>query len=418
MSDRRIKYLFFPLLTGFVFFAIYCSQREQQNDLKQIPERGFSVLAGIFHSDEKAESFVNSNSFKFPDSLRLIQTGEKQWSVFTGRFGSSYQAGKYAFRLFNDSLLNDYSITYRRNKVYDNYTNMLFVGSDSGRPAIYNFNMVSKKYEMLWSRWGRKVVTLNHTMDLSKAFITTALGLGWRGSLPYILDASVYYFDGAENEASKIADLGKGVGLYTYWDTPDTFKINFSYLDTVKTSVVYQRIISFDKSGRELGEKHREFDILKDGFPLPPSPRPKSYSPNGQFHIKAMNKGSDYIYMFENSADRSSARFALTGKNIYDIKWTDDSRFAFVVTENSLPHNPKRNDEPTGEFYVVSSIQKAAIKVFIGSRYKNFLVEGDMLILDERNADDSHIVFYDFVKNRIYHTLRVPGGCGLYNVPL
>lgn len=379
----------------------------------------YSILLNDYRSKRSADSLLLLQKSKFHDTLFVRKLNTNKYGVVIGQFPTNYSAGKHAYELFEDSLITAYKIIKNDSIVFDLYSNIPFsaYSENEKRPSVYNYNLVSGKYEMIWSRWGRKVINLNNSKELENCFITTALGMGWRGGFPYILDARVYMYNRLTNNIREIFFLGNGLQLYTYWETPDTFKVNFTILDSMQTSILIQKIIAFDDRGKKLYETERSFSLLTDGFPLPPPLIPLLTSPNHRYklkHERANFKNNYFLYDIQTHLEYEITK---SPNILFDVFWSEDSNYLFVLLQGRQRQNLRSSIRRASEFYIYNAGKKQMEKVFKGSRYKNYLINGNLILFDQRNDKEAKIIIYNFVKDKFIGEIKVPGGCGLNNIP-
>ena len=398
-------------------FLASCS-KDNKKPVHKIKEGKYSVLLQGFSTPEAAGKSVDELKSKIKDSLAVIQFKQKSYGVKIGIFPTSFAAGKRGFNLFLDSLISSYMIVKDDSVVFDEFNNVIFAARYEDIPSIYNFDLQHKKYSLSWYKWGNRVFSINRSWDNQKAFIAAAVGMGWKGGFPYILDAKIYLYDRASNNMQLLTELGKGVQLFTSWQTDDTFRVNFTDLDTFKTSLLTQKIFKYDPEGKLERQDTVKYDLLKDGFPLPPAEAIELNSPDGRYTLEIKDKkNSTEFYVKDNDSDDSF--FAASSKRkLYNAVWSDDSRFLFMVTTYFRGMKRQIPDNAFSELIVYDCKSQKAQRKFDKSRYKNFMLRGGLLIFDEGFGDSSKIIFYDYVRDIIYYTLAVPGGCGINSIPL
>ena len=399
-----------------MILAVACKNNDSGDDKsKRFP---YSIFIGNFKNLEDAVSLKSKLSRELLSQSRIEKLDEENFQLLYGNYSSSYEAGKTAFEFYRDSLIPDYKIVRSRNVILDEYANVLFVARFEGRLSVFSFNLISKKIYPEWSRWGRKVVSLNLSKDNRTAFITTALGYGRHQGISYVHEARVFLLKREEEQTDELAELGNGVQLYTYWEKEDLFNVNFSSIDSIYSNIVLQNILSFDKNGKITAEKKRNFDLLKQGFPFPPDRTPVYFSSNKRFQLRTVYSQGESFFYVKDLKEHSEELIASSKNKIFDCRWSDDGNYLFIVNDNSAPKSNKRKSEPTGELIVIDAVQKKAIKIFQGFRFENLLVHGKLLFFDKRLTQVAQIAVYDFAKNEIYYTISVEGGCGLNNLPM
>lgn len=383
---------------------------------KEIPQREetnkYSIGLGEFKTFEEAEIFKSKLDFQLWRDIKIIHSERDRFILAFGKFNSSFDAGKKAFEYYNNSLLNYYKVVKDNDYVVDVFSNVLFIAKYQGRPSVYNYNLLTRKSKLLWSRWGRKVISLNHSNDRNIVFFTTALGYGKQGKFPYVRDARLYKFSPSNELVDEIAELNFGLQLYTYWENKDSFKINFTQTDSINSEVLIQKIYSIDKSGKINDVKKRSFTLTKDGFPGPPAIRPEFYSSKGTNQIRLVNDGSlSYLYLrdLKNNSEIMLTEFKGELKN---VKWTDDEEYLFLILKLKDQGMPNLKDK----LLVINTGEKKIIRNFIGPEYKNLLVQGNLLFFDQQYQGVSQITIFNFTDGKVFDEIRIPGGCGINNL--
>jgi hypothetical protein len=414
MKTYKTKILFLALLS----FVLFSSCKDTDDDLANSDLTSYYINIGQFSTLNSAKNFRINLDKEITKQAVIQKVGDEFYRVLLGRYSSSYIAGKTAYALRKKKLIDNYSIYKRGKEVLDEFRNILFVATYEGRPSVYNFDLLTKKTTAFWSRWGSRVVSLNSSNDRGVAFITTALAYGQRGGFPYIVDIRESRLDREKNECEEVAQLGDGVQLYTYWESPDTFKVNVSIIDTTNSRNVFQKIFPFSLDGKLSGIVNRQFDILKNGFPSPPKLNPIYFSPNNRFQLREAIFRNEYIYYIKDIKDKSDVLVATSKRKISDARWSEDGNYLFIITHNAAQNYGKKQSMSSGELIVIDAVQKKKVNVFSGFRYGNILVQGDFILFDERTGEISKINVLDYVNNEIYCTIAIPGGCGLNNLPL
>lgn len=232
---------FYKRIFTVILLTILCGCDPKPLSINQ--ESDYTICLGEFNSQEEAEIFRSKTDFRLWRELKIVQIEENRFVLLFGSFKSSYDAGEKAFDLLTNHVIDNYKIFYNNDYTRDNFANIIFIAHYQSRPSLYSFNLISKKYQAMWSRWGRKVITVNHSYDRSAVFITTALSYGKVSGLPYLKDARLNYYSSKNDRVDEIAELGTGLQLYTYWENKDTFKINLTFPDSLNSEIIRQKII-------------------------------------------------------------------------------------------------------------------------------------------------------------------------------
>jgi len=374
---------------------------------------GYSICLGEFIKYEDADLFKSKLDFELWDKLK-IESVEDKYLLIYGNYESSFEAGKKGFELFRRSLINNYKILYKEKYVYDNYANILFIGRYQGRPSVYIYNMASRESKLFWSRWGRKVITLNHSKDRSLSFFVTALGYGKKGSFPYVRDTRIYRFTGADELVEELDELGDGLQVYTYWDAKDTFKVNITKPDSIKSDLLFQEIHSYNYQGKTGQVKNRTFSLTEDGFPKPPDIQPQLISNNNTRLIRLAQLDSEiYIYLKNLKEGSESMVGNFTGR-LYNAIWSYDDKYLFIIIKNNTYSRVTAANQQ--ELMIIDTENKKLIKTFHSNYYQNILANGNYIFYETIIDGESVISVYDLINDDIYDVIKMPGGCAINNL--
>jgi len=368
----------------------------------------YSICLAEFSSLSDAYNYKDRLNKNLLDSITIKSLSSKRYLILYGNYNNSFTAGIKAYELFNDYSIKGYKIFHKDNFVNDQFANVLFVANYSGRPSLYNFNLITKQTKPVWSRWGRKVLTLNHFQNRNKVFVTTAFSYGKQGAFPVIKDIRLYLYDIQENKIDEIYSFGDGIQLYTYWETEDTFKVNLTFSDSIKPEIIIQNIYSFDTDGQLTQVRERNFQILKDGFPKPPVLKPAVISPRGRFQIRNIKEnGKSYLYLRDVTKNSEILVYEFEGI-LKNIIWTKDERFCFLII--------KLNEVNRSELLIIDANEMRIRKNYYGPENMNLLVHGNFLFFDEQNNGIRQIAVYNLNKDSIYHRIQFYDGCGINNL--
>ncbi|MFA7228284.1 MAG: hypothetical protein WC061_04550 [Melioribacteraceae bacterium] len=407
--------IFFTLLLSLTLIAVFCSERGNDDLTEKL--KPYSIFLGEFKTRDQIETFRLSLNSVLYDKLRIEKIYDRNYKLFYGRYPSSFEAGQEAFELYTKSLIaKNYKITRDSKRILDSYANVLFVSKYLNRPSVFSFNIITNQIEVEWSNPLMKVVALNYGPDHSTAFISAALSSGRRGGVSYINDAALYLMKREEERTLELEKMGDGIQLYTYWENKDTFKVNYSSVDSIDAKTVVQKIYPFNINGKRGVVKERRFDLLKSGFPFPPKRSPSVISPNNRFRFRAVySQGESYIYLRDFDEKSEQLTSTIYGK-LTDARWSEDGNFLFIVINKSGPVQ-NENASKAGELLIIDAVQKKPVRIFSGFSYENLLVHGKLLFFDKRSEDISQIEIYDYRRDKIIQTISMYTGCGLNNLP-
>ena len=405
------------ILITIIIISILCTCVGDTSDVGKITRNRFAISFLESNSLDEIEKLLSKLENFYPDGIQIEKVRENKYRLILGGFTTSFEAGKAAYELFADSIISSYSITYNNKKVYDGFANVLFLGYYLGRPSVYSYNLVTKQKTLEWSRWGKKVFTLNPNENNISAFITTTGGIYKKGSFPLLRDVQIYQLKFNDDQTIELEKLGDGAQLYTYWNKNNLFGVNFTKLDTLNPRKIEQIIYSFDKNGLSKPVEKRRYDLLKDGFPFPAEKIPLFNSPGGRFRLRLVSSNNLIDIYLKDFEERSEQLIISTSNRIKDVRWSNNQNFAFVVTEK-IDNKRKAGKPAADELIILNAISKKTTKIFSGYRFENLLVHGKLLFFDERLDNIAQIAVYDYVKDKFITTVTNYGGCGLNNLPL
>ncbi|MBM4170547.1 MAG: hypothetical protein FJ214_01590 [Ignavibacteria bacterium] len=406
MKLLYIKYLLIVLLQILVF-----SCKPYNLDEKQLS--GYTICLGEFQSFDEADVYKSKMDFDLWRDMKIVNVETKKFLLLYHSFNSSFEAGKKAFELYSKSTIYNYKIFKEKEYVRDDFANTFFVAKYQGRASVYNYNLISKKTSLVWSRWGRKVITLNHAPNYNSAFFTTALGYGRKGSFPYVRDARVYFYDFKKELFSELDELDSGIQIYTYWEGSDTFKVNITKPDSIKSDILRQEIYSYNTDGERIGKKERSFNIIVDGFPKPPTIIPRNISSTKKYLLREVKDEKKYFINLKNLKSNSEIMLLENDSNLINSYWSSDDKYLFLFTNK----NKKVNADIDKELYIINTESTEIIKKFTSIKYPQLIINGNFIFFTEYSGRDSKIIIYDFYLNNIFDQILMSGGCGISQLP-
>lgn len=400
--DLQKTILFISVFTGLVLFSCKQGINNTKSNLH------YSISLGTFKNYNDASEFRFNFSNEIRAKIRYELISSKKYKVLIGNYESSYDAGETAFNLYLENKIDKYEIVKDGQNVLDEFINVPFVSFYLGKSSIYNYNLITKIKELLLSFENKDVASISLTRKSDKIFITSIEKSSYEKQ---IKNVELFLFKRDNDELKKLI-IQKNINtIYTYWDNPDTFKLNLIKVDDKNPQKVLQKIYALDSEGNEKYYKENHFDLLLQGYPVINKKRINFFSSNNKFQIKI--KSDDiykniYLYDYES---RSETFITLTSNNIYDLKWSNDNKLAFIITKAEFKDN--YNDE----LFVIDISNKTIIKKFLGNEFDNLLVKGNFLFFDEIKNKINCIHVYNLKENADYDLINSYGGCNLFNYP-
>ncbi|MBX3008730.1 MAG: hypothetical protein KF816_11975 [Melioribacteraceae bacterium] len=343
------------------------------------------------------------------DGLVIQKVNENKYRLLLGEYETSYAAGKKAFNLFKNQIINKFDIVHNRRIITDSYNNVLYISKYFGRNSLYRYNLITKNIENVWTKPLHSVLTLNRNSFSDVHFFTTARKTGMREGFPFIEDTKVWLISTETDDPQTVAEFGECSQLYSFWENIDTFKVNISNPDSVDASLVVQYLYSFDIRGKLSLANKRSYNLIKEGFPLPPAKRFQLLSPNNQYEIE-MNKNGELNLKDYNF--RSVQNIYKSDKSLTDLIWSDDGNYLIAVFEVKL-----NQSDVSSEIIVFEGASRKIISTHTGRAIKNMFVQGELIFYDEIKEGVSSIVIYDYIKNELFSKIESAGGSSLNNLP-
>lgn len=391
-----------------LFFASVLILSCNEIKLEEEASDKYSINLGEFKTYEDADIFKSKLDLQLWRDLKIEQADQNRFLLLYGNYSSAFDAGKNAFVLLSDSLINNYKVVKNLANINDPYSNVLFIAKYQSRPSVYSYNVLKKKSKLIWSRWGRKVLSINHSDDRSSVFILTALGYGKQGGFPYVRDVRLYIYNSEKDQIDEIEEFSNGLQIYSYWENSDTFKVNFTKPDSIHTEKIVQTIFSFDKTGKKTKSVNREFLLTRDGFPKPPLQKLQLFSPAGTYQVRITEDDNKKSIYLRDQKKRAELMIIETEEDIKKLRWSPDEKYIFfILIEKNKPNIVKN------ELMIINTDEKIVKRTFRGPIFKNLLLQGNLLFFDQQFEGISQITIYDFVTDIIFDEIRIAGGCGI-----
>lgn len=410
--DKRKIYLFLLLL----FFG--CNKPEKiefigskQKDLFFIETEKFSNLMDAEAFAEKIRTKIIKKVFLRSDSSHA----GKFYSICIGEFGNSYSAGEYAFNLFR-SKDNKYELIQNSNYIYDEFANTLFVGNSGGFPSIFNYNIKTKKTELIWKGNSGRVIELSYKVKAQANFFVTVKSFGRKTIFPFINQIKLYRVIQSTEKINLLKEFGNAVQLATSREDDNSLKITLVSLDENISTFVNERTAVINSAGRLLVDQYKTYDLVKENFPVIPRPALKLYSTSPKYSLidSFYNEHHNFFLRV------NSKRYHLfsTTQPLNGIDWIGDD-YLVLSTLNVSPANKsiKSRKPNTSNLVIVDLDKKEIMENWTGGGFKNFIVKGKFLYFDNDFGRFSKIYVYDLPGKKMFDTISVKGGCGLQNLP-
>lgn len=405
--------IFLIMLTAiFILLKYYSGQISLRQD------GYYEITFRVKGEYEKIDSIKNKLASEIGSQVVIENISKNQYRLIFGKYSDSYDAGESAFNLYADSVITNYKIMLDGRETADNYTNVLFTGRSEERASLYSLNLLTKKTALVWSDWGEDVVSLEQSAKKKFSFFLTVSGQGRKNGMSYLYDARLYHYDWRKENIKMIEYLKNGYQYYSSWNAGNQFMTNFNSLDSSSNQEVIQSFSVYDTSGVRLKNFTKKFNLIKDGYPNPPQRKLDFTSAKNRylFYTKLNDKGEKNIFIKRNYTSEEYL-VGTTKGNILDIAWSGDEKYLFFIYSDlkNISKKVKKN-----EYFcmVFDADSKKSIRLFKGGDFKLLSVQGRLLIIESGYGIDSKIMFYDYIKDKIYINFDFNGGCAIKNLPL
>lgn len=404
--NRNLSKILFSL--ALALLAVNCTKNVEVKK-KGEKAKEYSISLFEFRTLLETRNMKDQLGGLIMDGLVIQKVNEDKYRLLLGEFESSYEAGKKAFSLYKNQIINNFNIVHNKKVVTDSYNNILFISKYFGRNSLYRYNLIKKNIENIWTKPLHSVLTVNRNSFRDVHFFTTGRKTGMREGFPFIEDSKVWLISTETEDPQTVAEFGECSQLYSFWENIDTFKVNISNPDSIDASVIVQNLYSFDIRGKYYLSNKRNYNLITEGFPFPPTKRLQLLSPNNQYEIEINKNGElnlkDYNF-------RSVQNIYKSNKPITDLIWSDDGNYLIAVFEVSV-----KQSEVRSEIIVFEGASRKIISTHTGQGVKNMFVQGELIFYDEIKAGVSSIVIYDYIKNELFSRIELYGGCSLNNLP-
>ncbi|MCF8240417.1 MAG: hypothetical protein K9J16_03455 [Melioribacteraceae bacterium] len=409
---------FFTLII-FVTVLVSCEKeiiKPRETIVKYDQKEDFKILAYTSDNENDASKELQRLKRLTGDSVTINYSNKnKKHLVYIGYFENSFEAGKRGFDLFLDSLITEYKIYKNDSLVFDEFSNFNFIGKDRNRPAIYNYNLITKKAEVLWSRWGRKIISANFTEDRNNMLFVTALLYDIEGGFPLIRNVRIYRFDRLRNTVRRIDKLGKANQIYTLWENKRELKVYFNFLDSVSTSTVVQQIHKYDIDSGKTGMEEKIFELVTQGFPPPPVKSIDFIAPDSSYNFGVKQSGDSLLYYLLADYEKIQTPFYKSQGSLINLKWSRDSKYLVFTEKIDIVNDTNKHFNK--RLVIVDVPDREVIRIFEKDGILNFDIHGDLLLFDAGYNENAKIIVYNYIKDSVYSEIKIEGGCGLYNIP-
>ncbi len=378
----------------------------------------YEIVSQIKGNFEKIEGIKNKLTTEIETQVVMENVSPNLYRLHFGKFSDSYDAGEKAFNLFADSLIQNYKIALDGKDVPDTFTNILFAARNEERASLFSLNLLTKRTSLIWSDWGEEVVSFEHSEKNKSSFFLTVSSAGKKNGMNYLNDARLYHYNRRTDKIRMIEFLKNGFQFFSYWNAANQYMVSFTYLDSLSNQGVFQDFSVYDTSGVRMKNFQKKFNLAKEGYPIPPQKKLNFTSTMNRYVlvVKKNEKGENAFYIKKNYSNQEYLVASAYGE-ISDIAWSNDEKYLFIIYSGikNISKKVKKNEYFCTVFDTDSKKPTCILK---DQDFKKLSVIGRLLSVETGTGPDSKIMFYDYIKEKIYFILDVKGGCSIKNLPL
>jgi hypothetical protein len=411
--DKKKIYFFLLLL------IVGCGREVKTGFIGPQHKDVFFVEVNKFRSVNDAKVFAENLQSKVDKKIYLHSDSSKAgkfYSVCIGDFGSSYTSGEYAFSIYGNSE-KKYQLIQNGLYAYDEFANILFVGNAGGFPSVYNYNIKTKKTDLLWKENQGGVIDLSYKVKSQANFFITVKSIGRKTIFPFINQIKLYRIIQSTGKIDLIKEFGDAVQITSNREDDNVIKVTLVSLDEHVSTFVNERTAVINSAGRLMTDQNKTYDLVKENFPVLSRTAVKLASTNLKYSVlDSVYNDKHNFYLKVNF--KKHYLFSTT-QDLNRIEWIDDY-YLVLSTLNLSPSNRtiKTRKPGTSNLIIVDLDKKKIIAEWTGGGYKNFIVKGKFLYFDNDFGRFSKIYIYNLRGKNMYDTITVKGGCGLQNLPV
>lgn len=402
------------IIFGMSILAFFACNEKNDVISESASGRTDFLISTEFSDSAEACGVMESFRIRKYDTLYIESSvnekNRKNFRLFLGYFNDYETAARKGLQLVFDSTLSDFDV-FSNGEIQNNYLrNFYFVGKYLDRPALVKYDLVKKKKTLIWSPWGRKIITFLQSDDLVNSYFITVYRIGNKVSFPFMTKVKIYHFNREDEAVNDIEFLGKNQRIQAEWTARDTFRVMLTSLDSIYTSIVYRKTFKYLSNGTRVFSDSLKFNLLRDGYPSFPRKEAELTSPNRQYKIVSMSDTTGVNYQLFNLTSASFIALDSLAGRIAEVKWDELNKRVYIVTF------PDDSVTDTSLLYGFDIARNE--KILNVERPGNVTLSffGPALFYDYGKGDKKSIRIYDVNNRRDYSEIKVKGGCGINSI--
>jgi hypothetical protein len=298
--------------------------------------------------------------------------------------------------------------------IINEVNDFLFVGKTNAGTGLFKYDFKTNDSQQFWYDKNEKVVELSYSENRINVFFITAKSYGHSGVFPYINKVKLYIVNPETMKADFVEDIGNGLQVFAEWKEENNFKVTMNSFEKTNANLVNHRTMIFNIYGRKLEDKTEIYDIMKQGYPQLPEKKINYTSPVKEYILQTRGSDSVSVYLTKNNSERFIAKI---NQQIKKISWKRN--YLFFSSINILPGNQTLHSEnpETSKLFVFSLKTNKIVEFWEGGGVKNFFITDSFIIFDTGFEENSRIIIYNFLDEKVIDEIKIEGGCGLMNIP-
>jgi len=411
----KLRVILTTLALLFSFLA--CSEKESNiNTVKQnLFEKHtgpFSLVTKIRKLDQsQIDSLYQLYEDNFLDSVFV-------WTNFKGKkylridgFEDSFEAGEVAFNLINELKISKFNCLHNEKIVRNKFYQFPFIGNYLNRPALYYFDLYKLKPELVWGRWGKKILASDFSQRRDKAFFLTSLTYGQQGNFPYYQDGRIYKFQKKNDSVRLLRKFGDGNSLSLFKDNIDSMYVFETKIDSINSLEFVRKKYFISENNKIINSSLDRYNILEDGFPGKITESIILNSPSKKMKIEVRKTKKNFMIHLLNRVNKKD--YLLYNQNTLPEKilWDENEKIVVILDEEV-----NTNDSLSTSLYICKTENGILEDIITVKSKSEAIIYGNLLIYDEGMGDSSKINFYDYKKEKQFFQLKMSGGCGINKI--
>ena len=402
------KYKFVLLLSVFVMWA--CNNNETiktTNDFYSIVVKTFSDLDSVNSYQKELASIISDTMF-----VKTFEKADKQvYSLCLGKYNYSFDAGERGLSLWQDSIITNFKIIKGDSVIYDSFSNILFLGYNHNKVSLYNFNIVNKTTNMLWTDSKRNIISINGDEKNQMVYLLTADKNPKYKGYPILKNIEINKYDVQNNSLKNIDKISTLFQVFSTFEHDNMFKLTYLNFDSTNMQKVNKITNYYSSEGVKVESKFESFDVLKNGVPNLGTVVIKVKSPSGK-HFIDFNQSDGLTQLFYKDLT-TKVKTYITSANysVSRIDWSNDERYVVIYLEK---YDNTDMQSSIQSLLIAYDIKKSEMLYVVENDSNiDFILRSGYLVYEQINNNVKKIVIYNLKTKTNIHEIETKLGCGI-----